>query len=243
MILFPAIDIKNGQVVRLKKGDFTTAEAYNNNPLTIAKQFYQDGASWLHIIDLDRTETGTKNNQKTIESIVKNVPINIQVGGGIRSTELIESYLALGVTRVIVSTFALLNLDQLKPLIKKYPGKIVVSLDANNGFVTTHGWQNTLDKPLVTVAQELESVGIDTVVITDISKDGMMAGTNITLLREVMTKTNLNVIASGGVHDLNEITILNNLNVYGAIVGKALYVNAFTLKEALSCLQNASSPA
>jgi phosphoribosylformimino-5-aminoimidazole carboxamide ribotide isomerase len=210
--------------------------------LTIAKQFYQEGATWLHIIDLDRTETGVKNNQETIESIIKSVPINIQVGGGIRSTELIETYLSMGVNRVIVSTFALLNLEALKPLIKQYPNKIVVSLDANNGFVTTHGWQKTLDKPLISVAQNLEKAGIKTVVITDISKDGMMAGTNITQLRDVMTKTNLNVIASGGIHDINELCVLNNLNVYGAIVGKALYVGAFTVKEALSCLQNASSP-
>ncbi|MFP4286113.1 MAG: 1-(5-phosphoribosyl)-5-[(5-phosphoribosylamino)methylideneamino]imidazole-4-carboxamide isomerase [Candidatus Izemoplasmataceae bacterium] len=236
MIIFPAIDLYNKACVRLEKGDFSTRKTYEQDPLVQARKFVRDGAKYLHVIDLNAAENMSSINEDVIKTLVKNLDIPIQVGGGIRSTKKIETLIDLGVSRVILGTFALDNLDILKNLTEKYKDKIIVSIDAMNGFVTSHGWQNKSDVKSLDLAQKLEKIGIKTIVYTDIAKDGMLIGPNFNDYALLKNNTNLNIIASGGIATLDDIISLKALDLYGAITGKALYENRFTLKEALSCL-------
>ena len=241
MIIFPAIDLKNGACVRLEQGDFTTSTVYRLNPLDVAKEYENDGASWLHIIDLDGAETGQGQNLETIKSIIANTNLNIQVGGGIRSKETILQLLDAGVTRVIVGTYALQQPLELQELLRQYPNQIIVSIDSKDGFVTYNGWQNQSTKTTLEFSKELEQLGVQTIVYTDISKDGMMQGPNLNDYQLLSIQTSLNIIASGGVSSYEDLATLRQMNLYGAIIGKALYINKISLKEAIQCSQNESS--
>jgi phosphoribosylformimino-5-aminoimidazole carboxamide ribotide isomerase len=236
MIIFPAIDLYNKACVRLEKGDFNTRKTYERDPLKQAKKFVEEGATYLHVIDLNAAENMSTVNETVIETLVKQLNVPIQVGGGIRSVKKIKSLLNLGVSRVILGTFALNNFDRLKDLVKRYPNQIIVSIDAINGYVTSHGWQEESTVLSLDLAKQLELVGIDTIVYTDIAKDGMLIGPNFNDYETLKNNTNLNIIASGGIASLDDLVQLNQMGLYGAITGKALYENRFTLKEALKCL-------
>ncbi|QMS84784.1 1-(5-phosphoribosyl)-5-[(5-phosphoribosylamino)methylideneamino]imidazole-4-carboxamide isomerase [Candidatus Xianfuyuplasma coldseepsis] len=242
MIIFPAIDIKNGACVRLQQGDFTTSTTYRDNPVQVAQEYERDGASWIHIIDLDGAETGNNTNILVIKDIVEQTSIKIQVGGGIRSEETIRTLLDIGVTRVIVGTFALKQPQALQRLLVDYPNQIIVSVDSKDGFVTYHGWQEQSTKTTLSFSKELEALGVQTIVYTDIAKDGMMQGPNINDYQTLQQQTSLNIIASGGVSTYDDINTLRELGLYGAIIGKALYIKQLNLKEAIRCSQNESFP-
>ena len=208
MIIFPAIDLYNKACVRLEKGDFNTRKTYERDPLKQAIKFVEEGASYLHVIDLNAAENMSTMNEIVIQTLVKNLNVPIQVGGGIRSVEKIESLLNLGVSRVILGTFALSNFERLKDLVKRYPNQIIVSIDAMNGYVTSHGWQEESNVLSLDLAKRLELVGIDTIVYTDIAKDGMLIGPNFKDYETLKEKTNLNIIASGGVASLDDLVKL-----------------------------------
>lgn len=242
MKLFPAIDLYNQQVVRLQKGSFKDITYFAEDPVTVAKKYESEGAIWLHVIDLDGAETGNNKNISTIQQIVKNTNLKIQVGGGIRSKDRIKEYLEIGVTRVILGSYAIRNIDKLEALNKEFPNQIVVSVDSLKGKVTYNGWQTKSQFSTLEFCQKVELSGIKTIVYTDIDKDGMMQGPNLEDYKMLSENTNLSVIASGGVSSMDDIVSLNKMNLYGAIIGKALYLNKLSVKEVLQCLQEESFP-
>lgn len=238
MIIFPAIDLKDGKCVRLTQGRFDESIIYSSNPVEVAKSFENDGAKYLHIIDLNGAESNDNKNLDTIKEIIKNISIPIQVGGGIRSVEKATKILDAGVSRIIIGTSAIEDFDMLKVLVEKYSEKVIVSIDANHQKVATRGWSTQTEVNAIDLSKKLEKIGIKTIVYTDISKDGMMQGPNFLDYLELSKKTNLNIIASGGVSSLNDVLKLNEIGLYGAIIGKAIYESKINLKEVISCLQN-----
>ncbi|MCR3907110.1 MAG: 1-(5-phosphoribosyl)-5-[(5-phosphoribosylamino)methylideneamino]imidazole-4-carboxamide isomerase [Tenericutes bacterium] len=241
MILFPAIDLKNNQCVRLIQGDFNQKKVYDKNPSNIAKNFENNGAEYLHVVDLDAAQNADTNQLNTIQSIRSSVQIPIQVGGGIRTIERAKNLLDIGINRIIIGTSAIENFEFLTHVVKKYPNQIIVSIDAKNGWVATKGWTEVSQVKAIDLCKKLEQIGIKTIVYTDIAKDGMLLGPNFDDYDMLSKNTNLEIIASGGISSLSDLERLNRIGLYGAIIGKALYENKFTLKEALTCLQNVSS--
>lgn len=233
MILFPAIDIKDNKCVRLTQGKFDQATEYFGDPVDMAKKWESLGAEYLHVVDLDGAKNEGFQNRKSIEKIAQAINIPMQTGGGIRSEERIRNLLEIGVKRVIVGTMAVENQGLLTELAGIYKEHLAVSIDALNGKVATRGWQSVGDVDSIEICKFLESIGISTLVYTDISKDGMLSGPNLNVYEELSRKTNINIIASGGVTTLEDIKKLNNMNMYGAIIGKALYDNKLDFKEAL----------
>lgn len=237
MIIFPAMDLKSGNCIRLQKGDFNKETIFDSNPLKVAKQFEKEGATWIHIIDLDGAYDGINKNINIVKDILENTNLQIQFGGGIRDIKKIEALLEIGVSRVILGTFAIKQFDKLKGLSKAYPNRLIVSVDSRNGYVTYNGWQEDSKIDTVNFCIQLEQTGIETIVYTDISKDGMMLGPNYEDYISIRNKTNLNVIASGGVRDCSDIQKLKKTNVIGAIVGKSIYIKQTTVKELIECSQ------
>lgn len=233
MEIFPAIDIKGGQVVRLSQGDYSKAEIYSDDPLKAASIFKSAGAKNLHIVDLDGAKEGATINFAPIKKLAENSGLKIQVGGGIRDEERICRYLDMGIERVILGTAAINNFDFLTGMTKKYKDAIAVGVDAKDGKVAVNGWTEVTEVESLDFCRELEKIGVKTVIYTDISRDGMGAGTNIEIYRKLKSLTNLNIIASGGITHLWEIEELNRIEIYGAIVGKALYTGALNLEEVL----------
>lgn len=230
MILFPAIDIRNGKCVRLIQGDYDQEIVYGDSPTEMALLWEKQGAEFIHIVDLDGAKTGDSPNQKAIEKVAKAVSVPIQVGGGIRSIEIIDQHVESGVDRVIIGTAAITNRPFLKEAVQKYGDKIAVSIDARNGFVATDGWTETTDTKALDLLQELVEIGVKTVVYTDIFKDGMMQGPNFEELQAVNESSPVDVIASGGVTTEADIKKLESMNLYGAIIGKALYEGTLSLE-------------
>lgn len=241
MNIYPAIDLSNGVCVRLRQGDFSRQTIFDSDPIKRAQDFLGEGATWLHIVDLDAAETGEARNIGLIEEIKTKVPIRIQVGGGLRDRKRIEAMLMTGVDRIIVGTYALRAFDELIELNRRYPGRIVVSIDSKDRYVTDHGWQNVSKIRTIDFCERLAAHGIERVIMTDIAKDGMMEGPNLELYRDVMEKTKLKIIASGGVSSLEDIRELAENGLDGAIIGRALYEKKIRLKEVMACFQNASS--
>ena len=223
MIIFPAIDILNGQCVRLIQGDYNQEKIYSNSPIDMAKKWEAKGAEFIHIVDLDGAKTGDSINKKVILDIAKTVNIPVQVGGGIRSLDIISTYLENGVHRVIIGTAAINDPAFLKAAVEKYGDKIAVSLDARNGYVATDGWTDTSDVAALDLVKQLEEIGVKTIVYTDIAKDGMLQGPNLQEQQTINEATSMNVIASGGVTTKEDVENLQALNMYGTIIGKALY--------------------
>lgn len=223
MIIFPAIDILNGQCVRLIQGDYNQEKIYSNSPIDMAKKWEAKGAEFIHIVDLDGAKTGDSINKKVILDIAKTVNIPVQVGGGIRSLDIISTYLENGVNRVIIGTAAINDPVFLKAAVEKYGDKIAVSLDARNGYVATDGWTDTSDVAALDLVKQLEDIGVKTIVYTDIAKDGMLQGPNLQEQQTINEATSMNVIASGGVTTKEDVENLQALNMYGTIIGKALY--------------------
>lgn len=239
MILFPAIDIKDGKCVRLTQGDYNQQKIYSNSPLNVARQWEKQGADFIHIVDLDGAKSGISANQSLIEEIASISPIPVQVGGGIRSLETIKRYVEAGVERVIIGTAAIADRPFLQKAVELYKGRIAVSLDARNGFVATNGWTETSTIRAIDLVKELEEIGVETIVYTDILKDGMLQGPNLEELEAMNQATNLNVIASGGVTTKEDIKQLRNLQLYGAIIGKALYDGTLSFEDIVKDESNA----
>lgn len=223
MILFPAIDIRNGNCVRLIQGDYNKEQIYGDNPVEMAKQWQDKGAEFIHIVDLDGAKTGDSINSKVIQDIAKALDIPVQVGGGIRSMDIVREHLDHGVNRVIIGTAAIRNPVFLKEAVSTYGDKIAVSIDARNGFVATDGWTESSEVKAVDLVKDLADIGVKTIVYTDILKDGMLQGPNFEELLTMNDASSIDVIASGGVSTVQDVQKLRKMNMYGAIVGKALY--------------------
>ncbi|MDF2511421.1 MAG: hisA [Herbinix sp.] len=238
MLLFPAIDIKNGQCVRLRQGSFQDVLVYSDIPLKIAKQWEASGASFIHIVDLDGALVGHSVNDEVIKTIVSEVKIPVQVGGGIRTIKDIENKLSLGVGRVIIGTKAVKDPGFVREAIAKFGReRIVIGIDAKNGMVAIEGWEKVSEYTAVALALEMKKYGVKTIVYTDISKDGMLQGPNIPHTKELADATGLNIIASGGVSSLKDLEMLAENNIYGAIIGKALYENKVDLRKAVELFE------
>lgn len=233
MKIFPAIDLKDGCAVRLYKGDFSNMTVFSDNPVAVAQSFKRSGAKNIHLVDLDGAREGKPVNSSVIEEIVRECGLFAEIGGGIRNAKRIDDYLSLGVGRIILGTAALENPDFLKGCVKDYGDKIAVGIDAKDGFVATRGWLEVTNVPSVDFAKKMRDTGVETIVYTDISRDGTLSGAN-TLIYEVLNKIEgLNVIASGGVSFIEDIKVLKNIGVYGAVLGKALYMKKLDLSEAV----------
>ncbi len=233
MKLFPAIDLYDKKAVRLYKGDYSQMTVYSENPAEIALDFKAQGAKNMHIVDLEGAKTGDTPNLETIKKIISSTDLFAEVGGGIRSLEVIEKYISAGVQRVILGTSAVTDREFLVEALKRYGDKIAVGVDIKDGFVAIKGWTEKSSLEAFEFMKELESLGVKTVICTDISKDGAMQGTNHELYKKLSENLSLNVIASGGVSSIEDIKRLKSLGVYGAIIGKAYYVKALSLKEAI----------
>lgn len=234
MKLYPAIDLKDGKCVRLLQGDYNEVTVYGNEPAEMAKKWESLGGDYLHIVDLDGAKAGKGINGEAICSIVKAINIPIELGGGIRSMEDIKCQLDRGVDRVILGSAAIKNRELVKEAIATYGAdKIVVGVDAKGGMVAVEGWLEVTDTTALSFCKELEKMGVKTVIYTDIAKDGMMQGPNIEETKKLVDETNLQIIASGGVSSLDDLTNLEKIGVHGAIIGKAIYTGAIKLEEAV----------
>lgn len=231
MILFPAIDIRDGKCVRLIQGDYDQEIIYNDSPTAMALEWEKQGADYIHVVDLDGAKTGNSLNREAIQAIAKSVSIPVQVGGGIRTMEIIDAHIESGVSRVIIGTAAIQDKPFLKKAVEKYGDKIAVSIDARKGFVATDGWTETSDVLAVDLLNELEGIGVKTVIYTDILKDGMMQGPNFHELEMMDKASSIDIVASGGVSTEEDIVQLSELDLYGAIIGKALYEGKISLEK------------
>ena len=233
MRLYPAIDIKNGQCVRLRQGVFEDTTVYANEPYQVAKEFEADGAKFLHIVDLDGALRGTGANDEALKKIVENVSIPVEIGGGIRTMEDIEHRLGLGVTRVILGTKAVESPEFVKEAVEKFGAdKIVVGIDAKDGMVAIKGWETISNVDAVTLALSMKELGVTTIIYTDISKDGMLCGPNFAQTARMVEVTGMDIVASGGVSCMDDLIELEKIGVEGAILGKAIYEKRVDVKEA-----------
>ncbi|AII15186.1 N-(5'-phospho-L-ribosyl-formimino)-5-amino-1-(5'-phosphoribosyl)-4-imidazolecarboxamide isomerase [Campylobacter iguaniorum] len=231
MDILPAIDLKEGKAVRLTKGLMDSAKIYSDRPWELAKEFEDMGASWLHIVDLDGAFAGEPVNAKIIEKIASQTNLKIEIGGGIRDEKRIQDYLNLGIYRVILGSIALKNPDFVKLVAKKY--KVAVGIDANNGFVAVEGWAEVSKVRATDLAKLYADAGVDAIIATDISKDGMLSGVNVDFTACIANASGVDTIASGGVKGIEDIISLKaNKSIAGAIVGKAYYEGKIDLKEA-----------
>ena len=241
MKLIPAIDLMNGKCVRLLKGNFNESKEFKNDPLAQAKLWEKEGATSIHIVDLDAARTGKSLNDGFIKLISQSISIPIQIGGGIRSKERIEQLFSYGIDKVIMGTYAIENRNLIENLTKEFPGKIIIGIDANKGKVSTRGWlkqTNVIAKDLI---RQLSNLSLSNFIVTDINTDGTLEGPNESFIMEILESTNLPIIASGGIgsiSDLLSLTKFEKLGLDGVIVGKALYENKFTIKEAQSVLSS-----
>lgn len=233
MNIFPAIDLKDKQVVRLLKGDYNKMTIYGNNPLEVAKGFKKSGAEFMHVVDLDGAKSGNGENREIIKLLAKESGLKVQTGGGIRTPEAVKELIDAGIFRVILGTASVKDPAFLKEMVKEYGEKIAVGVDIADGFVAINGWTEKSELEAFSFCENLVKIGVKTVICTDISKDGAMAGTNRELYRELSEKFPLDIIASGGVSDMDDIRELTKLNLYGAIIGRALYNGAIDLTEAI----------
>ena len=233
MKLYPAIDLYEGKAVRLFKGEYQQMTVYNENPLAVARDFQNAGATCIHLVDLEGAKFGTTSNLPVIEKIVKATDLFVEVGGGIRNMETIDAYLGIGVNRVILGTAAVTDRPFLETALAQYGGKIAVGVDLKDGFVAIKGWTEKSQWTAEAFFSGLEKLGVSTVICTDISRDGAMQGTNRQLYRELSQKYNIQLIASGGVSSLEDVQALNAMNLHGAIIGKAYYTGAIDLRKAL----------
>ncbi|HFK1451677.1 TPA: 1-(5-phosphoribosyl)-5-[(5-phosphoribosylamino)methylideneamino]imidazole-4-carboxamide isomerase [Bacillus pacificus] len=233
MEIFPAIDLKKGRCVRLYQGEFSKETVMNEDPVAQAIIFEKLGAKRLHIVDLDGAVAGESLNLSVIERICKAVRIPVQVGGGIRSLVAVEKLFSVGVDKVILGTVALYDKTFLEEAVFLYKEKIIVGIDAKNGFVATRGWLDVSEISYIDLAKQMENVGVQTIVFTDISKDGTLTGPNIEQLELLQKSVSTRLIASGGVASIQDVKKLNDMNIYGVIIGKALYEKTIDLEEVL----------
>lgn len=239
MDVIPAIDLLEGRCVRLYQGDYARSQVFNDNPAVVARQWVDQGASWLHVVDLDGAKTGKVVNKQAITAIVQAVPVPVQVGGGLRDRTSVAELLDLGVQRVILGTVAVEQPQLVAELCQEFPGQIVVGIDARNGQVATRGWIETSEVLATQLAQQMQELGAAAIIYTDIHRDGTLQGPNLEALRELAAVISIPVIASGGVSsvtDLLSLLALESQGVTGVIVGRALYTGDIFLKEALQAI-------
>ena len=233
MYIYPAIDLYGGKTVRLFKGDYAQMTVYSDDPVSVAKDFAAAGASHIHLVDLEGAKIGRPANLSTIAKIVETTGLCAEVGGGIRDMETVDSYRSIGVSRVILGTAAVKDPDFLKEALAKYGEKIAVGVDLKDGFVAIKGWTETSDLKAEDFFIQMQNLGIKTIICTDISRDGAMKGTNRELYRDLSAKFDIDLIASGGVSSMEDVKALAEMKLHGAIIGKAYYIGAVDLKEAV----------
>lgn len=239
MIILPAIDLKNGQCVRLYQGDYAQMTTYASDPVAVAQRWQEAGAQWLHVVDLDGAALGQPTHNQLIARLCQETTLHIEVGGGLRTLEHIESALALGVERVILGTVALTNRALLDLALQRWGQRIVIGLDAREGNVAIRGWRETSNVKATDLARELSAAGVCRLIYTDIATDGAMQGPNLAALQEMLSAlegTPTTLIASGGVSSLSDVQRLATIPVEGAIIGKALYTGAIDLQQAIQVL-------
>lgn len=233
MNIFPAIDLYDCKAVRLYKGDYNQMTVYSENPIEIARDFEKQGASFVHLVDLEGAKNGTTPNINTVKQIAQETSLFTEIGGGIRSLETIEKYISIGVDRVILGTAAVENEELLKEAVAKYGDKIAVGVDIKDGMVAVKGWLEKSSYDAFSFCEKMQNTGVKTLICTDISKDGAMKGTNLDLYRQLSEKFEVDITASGGVSSIEDIKNLAEMKIYGAIIGKAYYIGAINLKEAI----------
>lgn len=233
MYIFPAIDLIEGCAVRLVRGDYAQKTVYSDDPATVAESFAKAGAEYLHLVDLEGAKDGTTPNLETIRKIVARSGLKTEVGGGIRSEETIQKYLDAGVYRVILGTAAITQPDFLEKMVTKYGEKIAVGVDIKDGMVAIKGWTEVSALTCDAFCEKLEKMGVKTVICTDISKDGLLSGTNLELYRHLSETYSMDLVASGGVTSLEDVAALKEMGIYGAILGKALYTGHIDLEKAV----------
>jgi phosphoribosylformimino-5-aminoimidazole carboxamide ribotide isomerase len=237
MIVFPAIDLKGGQVVRLAEGDMDRATVYGDDPAAQALLFAEQGAQFLHVVDLDGSFAGSAQNREAVEAILAAFPGHVQLGGGIRTPEAVAGWFDLGVSRVVMGTAALKDPQFVRDMAREWPGGIVVAVDARDGMVATEGWAQVSDVPVIDLARRFEDAGVASLLFTDIGRDGMLKGCNVQATVDLATQSSLPVIASGGVAGLDDIRILAlnaHLGIEGVITGRALYDGRLDLAAAIA---------
>lgn len=233
MNIFPAIDLVGGKAVRLFKGDYAQMTVYSEQPLAVAKDFEAAGAKFIHLVDLEAAKSGVPANLETIRTIAEQTDLFVEVGGGIRNMEIARTYLQAGVDRIILGTAAVQDPSFLKEALKEFGGKVAVGVDLKDGYVAIKGWTETSALTADAFFAQMEQLGVQTVICTDISKDGAMQGTNRELYKDLSQKFSIDLIASGGVSSIDDIKALRAMDLYGAIIGKAYYVGAIDLKDAI----------
>lgn len=233
MVILPAVDIMDGKPVRLYKGDFSTAHQVAEGALKTALDFEKAGAEWIHMVDLDGSLMKKRVNEKIFLSVAENTALKVEVGGGIRTMQDIDFYISSGISRVILGSVALKDHELVKKAVNAYGDKIAVGIDAKNGYAAAEGWTQTSDIYFTDLAKKMEQCGVKTIIYTDISKDGTLSGPNLEQLDEINSAVSCNIIASGGVTDIDDIKALKSLGLYGAICGKSIYSGSLDLKQAL----------
>lgn len=233
MVILPAIDIKDGNCVRLFKGDYNTVQKVADSYMDTARSFEKAGAEWVHMVDLDGAKDASQQNKNIFIDVAKNTKLKVEVGGGIRSLETVEMYLSQGISRVIIGSAAVKNPEFVKQAVKEYGDRIAVGIDAKNGYVATEGWLETSDVLFTVLAKEMSRIGVKYIIFTDISKDGTLSGVNAEQLEQINTSCSAEIIASGGVHTIEDIKICKKLKLYGTICGKSIYSGSLDLAEAI----------
>mgnify|MGYP000863673407 CR=1 FL=1 len=235
MIIYPAIDMKDQACVRLIQGDYDRMTVYESDPIKVAKRWEAEGASILHLVDLDGARDGLRVNEAIVKKIIENIFIPVQLGGGIRDSRTIEKFLGYGVGQVIIGTGAIKNREWMKEVINTYGDRVVLSIDAMKGYLATDGWKKVSDVKALDLILELEQFGLKRIVYTDIEKDGMLRGPNFEIYEDLARQSPIEIIASGGITTLEDVRRLKDMGIYGAIIGKALYNGDLDLKEVLKC--------
>lgn len=233
MILFPAIDLFDGKAVRLVKGDYEKMTVYSEDPVSVAEDFVRQGATHIHMVDLEGARDGGTPNLDIVARVAKETPLFVEIGGGIRDMDTAKKYLDEGVDRVILGTAAVTDPAFLKAAVETFGEKIAVGADVRDGYIAVKGWRETSAETLDAFMRRMETVGVTTVICTDISRDGMMGGANIGLYKELSEKYKVDITASGGVSDMTDITRLKAAGLYAAIIGKAYYTGAIDLAAAI----------
>lgn len=238
MIILPAVDIMGGRPVRLYKGEFSTASQVAEDAFETAVRFERDGAEWIHMVDLDGSLKKERVNAEIFINVAKNTSLKVELGGGIRSLEDVEFYIKSGIARVILGSAALKDPHLVKDAVSRFGDRIAVGIDAKNGYAAAEGWTETSNVYFTDLAKQMESMGVKTIIFTDISKDGTLSGPNIAQLKEINDAVSCNIIASGGINDINDIKELKQEQMYGAICGKSIYSGSLSLKEALEVCES-----
>ncbi len=233
MIIFPAIDLYDHKAVRLFKGDYTQMTVYSENPIEIARDFEKQGATHIHMVDLEGAKSGETPNLDRVKEVIDNCNLFTEIGGGIRTMEVIDKYIGIGADRVILGTAAVKDENLVKAACDKYGEKIAVGVDIKDGYVAIKGWTEKSEYDCFEFCEKMQNLGVKTLICTDISKDGAMQGTNHALYRELSDKFNIQIVASGGVSSIEDVKKLKELKLYGAIIGKAYYTGAISLNEAI----------